>query len=86
MVNLYVRVMPSGYRSLVVVARDIHDRQRWITIGCCDHLTVETARTRARTIISRIKAGKWERLTAENARLRDRIQRVLAALAGMAAE
>jgi integrase len=54
----FIRVSPSGVKSFVVVTRDPAGRQRWVTIGRADHLTVEQARAKAREIIGRVKAGK----------------------------
>jgi integrase len=56
--NHYVRVMPGGTKSYVVVAPDPHSRRQvWATIGGTDHLSLSEARQRARTAIQRIKDG-----------------------------
>jgi integrase len=58
LVGHYVRVMPSGVRSFVAVARDPFGKQVWSTIGTADHIGIEQAREQARTIIARVKSGK----------------------------
>jgi integrase len=59
LIGHYVRVMPSGVRSYVAVARDpFGKKQVWTTIGAADHVEIEEARTKAREIIGRVKAGK----------------------------
>ena len=58
LIGHYVRVMPSGVKSYVAVARDPFGKQVWSTIGTCDHVGIEQARTKAREIIGRVKAGK----------------------------
>jgi integrase len=56
--NHYVRVMPGGAKSYVVVAPDPHARRQvWATIGGTDHLSLAEARARARTAIQRIRDG-----------------------------
>jgi hypothetical protein len=43
--NHYVRVMPGGTKSYVVVAPDPHSRRQiWATIGGTDHLSLSEAR------------------------------------------
>src|SRR5262245_2477522 len=54
----YVRVTPSGVKSYVAVARDPLGKQIWVTIAATDHIGIEEARAQARTIITRVKAGK----------------------------
>jgi len=56
--GLWVRLMPSGTRSFVAVARSPFGKQVWTTVGSCDHFSVEQARARAGEIIRRIKDGK----------------------------
>jgi integrase len=56
MPNLYVRMTPSGVRSFVVVTRGPAG-QKWVTLGKCAHMGIETARARARETIRRIKDG-----------------------------
>jgi integrase len=57
MIGHYLRLMPSGAKSFVAVARDPYQKQQWVTIGSPDHLSVEESRTRAREIIKRIRSG-----------------------------
>jgi integrase len=59
LIGHYVRVMPSGVKSYAAVARDpVSKKQVWTTIGTTDHVKIEDARTKAREIIARVKAGK----------------------------
>jgi integrase len=58
MIGHFIRVMPSGVKSYVAVARDRFGKQVWTTIGSTDHVGIEEARTKAREIIGRVKAGK----------------------------
>lgn len=53
----YVRVMPSGAKSFVAVARDPNGKQVWATIGAADKMGIEKARTLAREAIERIRQG-----------------------------
>ncbi|WP_192178805.1 tyrosine-type recombinase/integrase [Mesorhizobium amorphae] len=53
----YVRVMPSGAKSFVAVARDPNGKQVWATIGAADKMGIEKARTLARDAIERIRQG-----------------------------
>jgi integrase len=54
----YVRVTPNGAKSYVAVARDPNDKQRWVSIGSVDLMSIEEARERAREVLRRIKDGK----------------------------
>jgi integrase len=58
LIGHYVRVMPSGVKSYVAVARSLFGKQIWTTIGATDHIGIEDARVKAREIIARVKAGK----------------------------
>ena len=53
----YVRVMPSGAKSFVTVARSPSGKQVWTTIGAADALGIEDARKQAREAITRVRAG-----------------------------
>ena len=53
----YVRVMPSGAKSFVTVARSPSGKQVWTTIGAADALGIEDAREQAREAIKRVRAG-----------------------------
>jgi integrase len=58
LIGHYVRVMPSGVKSYVAVARDpFGKKQIWTTIASTDHISIEEARTKAREIIARVKRG-----------------------------
>ena len=57
-VGHYVRVTPTGNKSVIAVARGPDGKQKWITIGNADHLDIKDARKRARKIIVSIKDGK----------------------------
>jgi integrase len=54
----YVRIMPSGTKSFVVIARDPRGKQIWSTIGNAALMDIEAARKKARVIIAAIKAGE----------------------------
>jgi integrase len=53
----YVRVMPSGAKSFVTVARDLSGRQVWSTIGAVDVLSIDDAREKGRETIKRVRDG-----------------------------
>jgi integrase len=57
LVGHYVRVMPSGSKSYVVVTRDRNKKQKWITLGSVQLKPVDAARNEARDIINRIHDG-----------------------------
>lgn len=54
---LYVRITPAGWRSFVVVVRGA-GKQVWVTLGRCDVMSVDEARTQAREIIGRVHRGE----------------------------
>jgi len=54
----YIRVHPSGRKSYTVVTRDQSGMQVWTTIDDTTAIDIDTAREKARTIISAIKTGK----------------------------
>jgi len=60
MIGHYVRVMPSGVKSYVAVAREPSGKKKqiWTTIASTDHIGIEESRAKAREIIARVKAGK----------------------------
>jgi len=51
----YVRVMPSGSKSYVAIARDPKGQQVWKTLGKTVELTLEKAREEARKALQRTK-------------------------------
>jgi integrase len=53
----YVRVQPSGAKSFVTVARNPDGKQIWVTIGPADVMGIDEARTKARDVIERVRAG-----------------------------
>ena len=53
----YVRVTPSGAKSFCCVARDPRGKQVWTTIGDCETMPIEEARTRARDMLQRVRDG-----------------------------
>lgn len=57
MAGHFVRIMPSGVKSFVAVARNPIGKQVWSTIGSIEHFKIDEARDRARAIIRRIKDG-----------------------------
>jgi integrase len=54
----YIRVMPTGVKSYVVVTRDPLRKQVWKTLGSTSILGIEEARERARNVIKSIGAGE----------------------------
>jgi integrase len=54
----YVRVMPTGAKSFVAVARDPHGKQVWHTIGNTELRKIDDARELARLAIIKIKRGE----------------------------
>jgi Arm DNA-binding domain len=58
LIGHYVRVLPTGVKSFLTVARDPFGKQVWTTIGRCDRIKIEASREKAREIIRRVKAGK----------------------------
>ena len=54
----YVRVMPSGTKSYVAIARDPRGKQVWKTIGKTVDLTLEKAREEARKALQRTQAHR----------------------------
>ncbi len=56
--GLFVRVQSSGAKAFVVVSRDPHGKQLWVTLGGADVLSIKAARDKAREVIGRIRAGK----------------------------
>ena len=55
--GLFIRVTPGGAKSFVTVARDPYGKQVWATLGAADVLSIDEARTRARDVIKRLRAG-----------------------------
>src|SRR5262252_1818426 len=53
----YVRVMPSGQKSFVTVARNRKGTQVWSLVGPADAMDIESAREQARTMLQRVRAG-----------------------------
>ena len=53
LIGHYVRVLPTGVKSFLTVARDPFGKQVWTTIGRCDHIKIEASREKAREIIRR---------------------------------
>jgi integrase len=91
--SFYVRVMPTGAKSFVAVAKDPGGKQQWVTIGTPALYTIEEARAKARETIKAVRggegtgpetfmsvAGAWlKRHVAKNGlRSRAEIERVLA--------
>jgi integrase len=53
----YVRVTPGGSKSFVAVASSPTGKQRWITLGPCDAMSIDAARAKARDVLARVRAG-----------------------------
>jgi integrase len=54
----YVRVTPGGAKSFCCVARAPDGKQVWTTVGDCEVMPIEEARSRARDILQRVRDGK----------------------------
>jgi integrase len=55
--GLYIRIQPSGVKAFVAVTRDQEGKQVWTTVGAPDVIGIDEARTRARAVIERVRAG-----------------------------
>jgi integrase len=55
--GLYVRVLPSGAKSYLVVTRAPGGKQVWHTVGSTALIDIEDAREKAREVIKAIKSG-----------------------------
>ena len=64
--GLYLRVMPTGHKSFVALARGPDGKQVWSTLGNCEALTLAEARDRAKAAVKRIKDGLPSKLAAES--------------------
>jgi integrase len=53
----WIRIQPSGSKSFWTVARDPKQKQVWAYVGPCDAMTIEEARAKARTMLTRVRAG-----------------------------
>ncbi len=53
----YIRVQPTGGKSFVALARSPHGKQVWTTLGATDLFTLDEARSQAKDVIKRIRAG-----------------------------
>src|SRR6266436_611121 len=53
----YVRVTPAGQKSFVAVARSPTGKQVWTTIGAAGVFSIDDARSEAREVIKRVRAG-----------------------------
>ncbi len=52
-----LRVTPAGVKSYVIMYRNVHRRQRWMTIGRVGVLTPDQARSRARELLANAQRG-----------------------------
>jgi integrase len=55
--GFYVRVTPNGAKSFACVARNPDGRQVWTTLGQCERMPIEEARSRARDALQRVRDG-----------------------------
>ena len=55
-----VRVEPSDSKTYMIIARGPSGKQKWVTIGSSDIITIEEARDLARPIIRQIMTGEYE--------------------------
>jgi integrase len=53
----YVRVTPNNAKSYACVARNPDGKQVWTTIGDCEVMPIEEARSRAREYLQRVRDG-----------------------------
>jgi integrase len=53
----YIRVQASGTKSFVAVTSSPTGKQIWTTIGAADAMGIDTARIKARDILSRVRDG-----------------------------
>jgi integrase len=53
----WVRVQPSGTKSFWTVARNREGKQIWTFIGAADLMTIETARSLARSVLQHVRSG-----------------------------
>jgi integrase len=53
----WIRIQPSGAKSFCAVTRNPDGKQLWITIGPTDSMSIDTARERAREMLTRVRAG-----------------------------
>jgi len=53
----YVRITPNGAKSYACVARNPDGKQIWTTVGDCEVMPIEEARSRAREILQRVRDG-----------------------------
>jgi hypothetical protein len=61
LVGHYIMIQPSGVKSCKAIARDPFGKHVWVTVGRCDHLQIEYARTKARAAIARIETEQAAR-------------------------
>jgi integrase len=54
----YIRVSPIGNKVYVAVARDPRGKQIWTTVGNAALMKIDTAREKAREVITRVKGGQ----------------------------
>jgi Arm DNA-binding domain len=55
--NLYIRVQPSGIKSFIVMAREPTGKQRWVTLGRANNITISEARIAAAATVKHIESG-----------------------------
>jgi integrase len=88
--GLYIRIMPSGAKSYLVIARDPNKKQVWRSLGDVASMPIDKAREEARKELQRIKragpmcfevvAEDWVRRVVDAQQQRDayEVKRVLA--------
>jgi integrase len=55
--GLYIRVTALGAKSFACVARNPDGKQVWTTLGQCERMPIEEARSRAREALQRVRDG-----------------------------
>jgi len=54
----WIRIEPSGFKSFWIIGRDPAQRQVWARVGPADVMDIETARAKARGMLTRVRAGQ----------------------------
>src|SRR6476620_10863650 len=55
--GLFIRVQPTGGKTFAAVAVGPSGKQIWTTIGRADVMSIDEARTKARSVLTRVRQG-----------------------------